>query len=43
VGIYLGNGWLIHSSGYGVALEPVSGWYQRRLAWGRRPLSEAGL
>lgn len=43
VAIYLGNGWLIQSSGNGVDLEPVSGWYQRRLAWGRRPLSEAGL
>jgi len=43
VGIYLGSGWLIHSSGYGVALEPVAGWYQRRLTWGRRPLAEAGL
>ena len=43
VAIYLGNGWLIQSSGYGVDLEQVSGWYQRRLAWGRRPLAEAGL
>jgi len=43
VGIYFGNGWLIQSSGYGVDVEPVSGWYQRRLAWGRRPLVEAGL
>jgi cell wall-associated NlpC family hydrolase len=43
VGLYLGNGWLIQSSGYGVALDQVSGWYQRRLAWGRRPLAEAGL
>ena len=43
VGIYLGNGWLINSSRYGVALAPVSGWYQSRLAWGRRPLAEAGL
>lgn len=41
--IYLGNGWLIHSSRYGVALAPVAGWYQDRLAWGRRPLAEAGL
>jgi cell wall-associated NlpC family hydrolase len=41
--IYLGNGWLIQSSGYGVALAPVSGWYENRLAWGRRPLAEAGL
>jgi cell wall-associated NlpC family hydrolase len=43
VGIYLGNGWLIQSSRYGVALERVSGWYLHRLAWGRRPLAEAGL
>jgi len=43
VAIYLGNGWLINSSRYGVALELASGWYQRRLAWGRRPLAEAGL
>ena len=43
VAISLGNGWLIQSSGYGVDIEPASGWYQRRLAWGRRPLAEAGL
>ncbi len=43
MGLYLGNGWLIHSSRYGVALAPVAGWYDSRLAWGRRPLSEAGL
>jgi len=42
-GIYLGNGWLINSSRYGVALAPVSGWYESRLAWGRRPIVEAGL
>jgi cell wall-associated NlpC family hydrolase len=41
--IYLGNGWLIQSSRYGVALAPVAGWYEPRLAWGRRPLAEAGL
>jgi cell wall-associated NlpC family hydrolase len=40
MGIYLGNGWLIHSSGYGVALTPLDGWYAQRFAWGRRPLSE---
>jgi cell wall-associated NlpC family hydrolase len=43
VAIYLGNGWLIHSSRYGVALAPLLGWYADRLAWGRRPLFEAGL
>jgi cell wall-associated NlpC family hydrolase len=43
MGIYLGNGWFIHSSGYGVAITTLSGWYAKRFAWGRRPLAEAGL
>ena len=43
MGIYLGNGWLIHSSRYGVALATLSGWYRQRFAWARRPLAEAGL
>jgi cell wall-associated NlpC family hydrolase len=43
MGIYVGNGWFVHSSRYGVALELLSGWYQERFAWGRRPLAEAGL
>ncbi len=43
MGIYLGNGWFIHSSRHGVAVVPLAGWYQKRLAWGRRPLAEAGL
>jgi cell wall-associated NlpC family hydrolase len=43
MGIYLGNGWFIHSSRHGVAVAPVSGGYEKRLAWGRRPLAEAGL
>jgi hypothetical protein len=42
-GIYLGNGWMINSSRFGVALAPVVGWYAERFAWGRRPLAEAGL
>lgn len=42
-GIYLGSGWFIHSSRYGVAIEQLSGWYRQRFAWGRRPLAEAGL
>jgi len=41
--LYLGNGWLIQSSGQGVALAPVAGWYHQRFAWARRPLGEAGL
>lgn len=40
MGIYLGNGWLIHSSGFGVAIAPLDGWYGERFAWARRPLSE---
>jgi cell wall-associated NlpC family hydrolase len=43
MGLYLGNRWLIHSSRYGVALAQLDGWYEDRLAWGRRPLAEAGL
>ncbi len=43
MGIYVGNGWFIHSSGYGVALATLSGWYGDRFAWARRPLAEAGL
>lgn len=42
-GIYLGDGWMINSSRYGVALAPVENWYARRFAWARRPLAEAGL
>jgi len=43
MGIYLGNGWFIHSSDYGVALATLSGGYEKRFAWARRPLLEAGL
>jgi cell wall-associated NlpC family hydrolase len=43
MGIYLGNGWFIHSSEYGVALATLTDWYAREFAWGRRPLAEAGL
>jgi cell wall-associated NlpC family hydrolase len=42
-GIYLGNGWFIHSSDYGVAIAQLQGWYLQRFAWARRPLAEAGL
>ena len=42
-GVYLGNGWFIHSSSYGVAVTTLTGWYAKRFAWGRRPLAEAGL
>jgi cell wall-associated NlpC family hydrolase len=44
VGLYLDNGWFIHSSEQGVALAPLSAdWYAKRFAWGRRPIAEAGL
>lgn len=42
-GIYLGHGWMIHSSSQGVTLVPLSGWYTDGFAWARRPLREAGL
>jgi cell wall-associated NlpC family hydrolase len=42
-GIYVGNGWFIQSSDYGVALAQLTGYYKKRFAWGRRPLREAGL
>ena len=42
-GIYVGNGWFVHSSSAGVTLQPLQGWYATRLAWARRPLAEAGL
>jgi cell wall-associated NlpC family hydrolase len=41
--LYLGNGWLIQSSGEGVTLRPFDGWYAHSFAWARRPLREAGL
>jgi cell wall-associated NlpC family hydrolase len=41
--IYVGNGWFIQSSDYGVAFAQLSGWYKKKFAWGRRPLREAGL
>jgi cell wall-associated NlpC family hydrolase len=41
--IYVGNGWFIQSSGQGVALAQLTGWYRKTFAWGRRPLREAGL
>jgi cell wall-associated NlpC family hydrolase len=43
MGIYLGDGWFIHSSGYGVAVAKLDGWYSSSFAWGRSPLIEAGL
>jgi cell wall-associated NlpC family hydrolase len=42
-GIYLGGGWMIHSSGQGVAVTPLTGWYREQFAWARRPLAEASL
>ncbi len=43
MGIALGGGWMIHSSGQGVSVSPLTGWYRKQFAWGRRPLAEAGL
>ena len=41
--IYLGDNWFVQSSGNGVDVVPLEGWYQKRFAWARRPLAEAGL
>jgi cell wall-associated NlpC family hydrolase len=43
MGIYVGNGWLVHSSRFGTTLTPMTGWYETTFAWGRSPLVEAGL
>ncbi|HET7745171.1 MAG TPA: C40 family peptidase [Gaiellaceae bacterium] len=43
MGIYLGNGWIVHAYDRGVALEPMVGWLDADFAWGRDPLAEAGL
>jgi cell wall-associated NlpC family hydrolase len=43
MGIYAGNGWMVHSSDRGTTLTPMTGWYETRFAWGRSPLAEAGL
>jgi cell wall-associated NlpC family hydrolase len=43
-GIYLGGGWMIHSTGTGVSISPIAtGYYAKAFAWARRPLAEAGL
>jgi cell wall-associated NlpC family hydrolase len=43
MGIYLGDGWFIQSSGYGVDVAQLAGWYRAKFAWARRPLAEADL
>ena len=43
MGIYLGGGWIVHSSSRGVTLVPLEGWYADTFAWARRPLAEAAL
>ena len=41
-GIYVGNGWFVHSSRGGVTLQLLEGWFRADFAWARRPLAEAG-
>jgi cell wall-associated NlpC family hydrolase len=43
MGIYVGSGWMAHSSRFGTTLTPMTGWYETAFAWGRRPIAEAGL
>jgi hypothetical protein len=42
MGIYVGNGWMLHSSDRGTTLIPMTGWYEARFAWGRNVLVETG-
>jgi cell wall-associated NlpC family hydrolase len=42
MGIYVGNGWMLHSSDRGTTLIPMTGWYETRFAWGRNVLVEVG-
>ncbi|MBC7459942.1 MAG: C40 family peptidase [Thermoleophilia bacterium] len=39
-GVYMGNGWFIHSSGGngGVAINRLDGWWGTQYSWGRRAL-----
>lgn len=39
-GVYMGNGWFIHSSGGngGVAIDTLDGWWKSQFSWGRRAL-----
>jgi cell wall-associated NlpC family hydrolase len=43
MGIAVAPGWFVHSSGNGVTLQPLRGWYATRFAWARSPIREAGL
>ncbi len=40
VGVFMGNGWFIHSSGGngGVAINSLDGWWRDEFSWGRRTL-----
>lgn len=42
MGIYVGNGWIVHSSRFGTTLTPMTGWYETTFAWGRNLFAEAG-
>ena len=43
MGIYVGNGWIVHSSRNGTTLQPLTDWYDTSFAWGRNLLAEAGV
>jgi cell wall-associated NlpC family hydrolase len=43
MGIYVADGWFVHSSRDGVTVSPLSSWWRESFAWARRPLAEAGL
>ena len=39
MGIYVGNGWIVHSSRFGTTLTPMTGWYETTLRVGPEPAS----
>ncbi len=41
-GIYVGNGWFVHSSSAGVTLQPLQGWYATTARVGTAPAGRSG-
>jgi cell wall-associated NlpC family hydrolase len=43
VGVSMGNGWVVHSSGGngGVTIQKLDGWWGDSFSWGRRSLKVA--
>ena len=43
MGIYVGGGWFLHSSGQATTIAPLSCWSSASFDWGRLVIEEAGL